>query len=162
MSAAVALMFMCASPAMLAQAPRYNNGGMPGLVVAGSENYQQLPEKARKFVEKHFKDSNVAKCEKYFAKGKYEVELTNGIDIEFDAQGTVTEIDAPDRAYIASSIVKDILPHKAFSRLEKEGLSQTVESVEFKKGKVYEVDVNIPGPDTYVFDINGEFLMIED
>lgn len=37
-----------------------------------------------------------------------------------------------------------------------------VESVEFNRGKVYEVELNIPGPDTYVFDLNGVFLAIED
>ncbi|WP_438589149.1 hypothetical protein [Duncaniella dubosii] len=32
------------------------------------------PKKAQAFIEKHFKDAGVMKCEKYFAKGKYEVE----------------------------------------------------------------------------------------
>ncbi|MDE7145216.1 MAG: hypothetical protein K2O30_03590, partial [Duncaniella sp.] len=62
----------------------------PGVVMAGSQNYSQLPGKARHFIEKHFKDVGVAKCEKFFARGEYEVELVNGIDIEFNLKGDIT------------------------------------------------------------------------
>lgn len=134
----------------------------PGLAIAGSQNYSQLPEKARHFISKHFKDLNIQKCEKFFAKGEYEVELSNGLDIEFNLDGAVTEIDAPDNMFLPVSAVKEVLPHKSFSRLEKAGLTTKVESIEFKKGKAYEVEIGIPDPDTFIFDINGEFVAIED
>lgn len=134
----------------------------PGLVMAGSQNYSQLPDNAKKFIEKHFKSVGVQKCEKFFAKGEYEVELNNGIDLEFNLKGEITEIDAPDNTFLPIAVVKDILPHKSLARLEKDGLTSKVESIEFKKGKVYEVEIGIQDPDTFIFDINGEFIAIED
>lgn len=137
-------------------------GANPGIVLSGSQNAANLPEKAKKFIDKHFKGVSVAKCEQYFAKGKYEVELANGVDIEFNTKGDVIEVDAPDNYYLASAIAKELLHDSAFYRLEKEGLLNKVESIEFKRGRVVEVSVDIPDPDTYVFDINGTFIAIED
>ena len=142
-------------------APQLNNG-MPGIAMSGSQNYSKIPEKARKFVDKHFKGVSVSKCEQYFAKGKYEVELSDGTDIEFDSNGNVLEIDARDNSYLAPAVVKDLLHHKAYSHLEKKGLAGKVESIEFRKGKAVEVEVGVPDPDTFIFDINGNFLVVED
>ncbi len=144
-----------------AQAPYYN-GGNPGIVTAASQDASQLPEKATKFIDKHFKNVGISKCEKYFAKGKYEVELVNGIDLEFDSKGNILEIDAPGNTVLPATVVKDIIPSKAYERLSNDGFSAMVESIEFNRGKVYEIELNIPGPDTFVFDINGVFLAIED
>lgn len=138
------------------------NNTAPGIVVAGSQNADNLPKKAKQFINKHFKGVGVAKCEQYFDQGKYEVELANGVDIEFDAKGEVLEVDAPDNAYLAPSVAKDLLHDSAFSRLEKAGLIGKVESIEFKKGRAVEVEVDVPGPDTYVFDINGLFITVQD
>ena len=134
----------------------------PGIAISGSQNYNKLPNKAKHFITKHFKNFGVQKCEKYFAKEEYEVELTNGIDIEFNLNGDVTEIDAPNDSFLSVDVVKDILPHKSYTRLEKDGLNSKVEPIEFKKGKVYEVEIDIQDPDTFIFDINGEFIAIED
>lgn len=161
MSVAASLAILFGAATAVAQAP-INTGGNPGIVMAGSQNYSQLPEKARHFIEKHFKDVGVRSCEKYFAKGKYEVELANGIDIDFDSKGNVIEVDAPGNTMLSTEVVKELLPSKAYDRLVKDGFGSMVESVEFNRGKVYEVELNVPSPDTYVFDINGVFLAIED
>lgn len=137
-------------------------GGNPGIVMSGSQNYDKIPRKAKHFIDKHFKGVAVSKCEQYFAKGKYEVELANGVDIEFNTNGDVIEVDAPDNTYLAQAVVKDLLHRSAYSRLEKDGLASKVESVELKKGKAVEVEIDIPDPDTYIFDINGNFIAIED
>lgn len=144
-----------------AQAPRLN-GSNPGIVMAGSQNYESIPSKAKHFVEKHFKGVGITKCEQYFAKGKYEVELSNGVDIEFNTKGEVTEVDAPDNAFLPTSVVRDLLHRSAYSHLEKDGLEAKVESIEFKKGKAVEVEVSIPDPDTFIFDIDGNFIAIQD
>lgn len=141
---------------------QYNNGGNPGIAIAGSATSSQLPDKAKSFIKKHFKDVGMRCCENYYAKGKIEVELNNGVDLEFDTKGQIVEIDAPDNMLLSSTVVKEILPHKAYSRLEKDGLINSVESIEFSKGKVYEVDLNIPDPDTYLFTPEGIFIAIED
>lgn len=145
-----------------AQGASQVNNGMPGIVLAGSQNYSKIPAKARKFVDKHFKGVTVSKCEQYYAKGKYEVELANGVDIDFNNAGDVIEIDAPDNSYLAPSVVKELLHRSAYSHLEKQGLAGTVESIEFRKGKAVEVEVGIEGPDTFIFDIDGNFIAIED
>lgn len=157
--ASLAILFGAADA--VAQVPM-NYGGNPGIVMAGSADYSQLPKKAQAFIEKHFKNVGVRTCEKYYAKGKYEVELQNGVDLEFNTKGELIEVDAPDNSLLPIAVVKDVMPRKAYDRLEKDGYIGNVESIELNRGKVYEVELNIPGPDTYVFDINGLFLAIED
>lgn len=95
---------------MLAQQPRNIAGSIPGIALAASQNYQQLPEGARKFINRHFKNVGIASTERYFAKGTYEVELANGIDIEFDNKGTVREINAPTPWYSPQKLSKTFFP----------------------------------------------------
>lgn len=159
-AAAISAIAFAAFPAA-AQAPAQYDSN-PGIVMSGSQNYNKIPQKAKHFIDKHFKGVAVSKCEQYFAKGKYEVELANGVDIEFNTKGDVIEVDAPDNTFLATAVVKDLLHHSAYSRLEKDGLASKVESIEFKKGKAVEVEIGIPDPDTYIFDINGNFIAIED
>lgn len=158
--AITALAITISVPSFMAEA-QYLNGG-PGIAIAGSADVSQLPDKAKSFMKKHFKDVGARTCEQYFAKGKYEVELTNGIDLEFNTKGEIIEVDAPDCTVLPAALVKEILPHKAYSRLEKDGFVNNVESIEFDKGKVYEVELNISDPDTYVFNPEGIFIAIED
>lgn len=160
---AASAFILCAAPSIKAgeQQPRYVGG--PGIVMAGSQNYSKLPKAARSFIEKHFKGVKVTKCEQYFAKNKYEVELANGIDIEFDNSGKVIEIDAPDNSTLAPTVVKEVIHGNAYKRLAKDGLTKNVESVEYdKRGRVVEIEVSIPEPDVYVFDLNGNFIAISD
>lgn len=158
--AITALAITISVPSFMVEA-QYLNGG-PGIAIAGSADVSQLPDKAKSFMKKHFKDVGVRTCEQYFAKGKYEVELTNGIDLEFNTKGEIIEVDAPHCTVLPAALVKEILPHKAYSRLEKDGFVNNVESIEFDKGKVYEVELNISDPDTYVFNPEGIFIAIED
>lgn len=162
LSLASAAVIMLAGAPVTAQAEPQINNGMPGIVMAGSQNYNKIPEKARKFVDKHFKGTAVSKCEQYFAKGQYEVELANGVDIDFNRKGEVLEIDAPDNTSLAQSVVKDLLHHGAYNRLVKDGYANKVESIEFRKGRAVEVEIGIEGPDTYIFDLNGTLIAIED
>lgn len=157
--ASCAMFFTAAG--MSAQVPNLN-GSNPGIAIAGSQNINQIPEKAKVFIEKHFKNVGIKTCERYFAKGKYEVELTDGIDLEFDMEGNLVEIDAPDNTLLPVTVVKEVMPPKAYERLEKDGYSAMVESIELNNGKVYEVELNLAGPDTYIFDIDGVFIAIED
>ncbi len=157
--ASCAMFFTAAG--MSAQVPNLN-GSNPGIAIAGSQNINQIPEKAKAFIEKHFKNVGIKTCERYFAKGKYEVELTDGIDLEFDMEGNLVEIDAPDNTLLPVTVVKEVMPAKAYERLEKDGYSAMVESIELNNGKVYEVELNLAGPDTYIFDIDGVFIAIED
>lgn len=149
------------------QAAAQNNAryqGGPGIVVSGSSNRAaNLPAKAKAFLNKHFKGVQVVKCENFFTRGESDVELSNGIDIEFNKQGRVMEIDAPDNSYLPTAVVKDLVHTNAYRRLEKDGLAARVESIDFdKRGRTVEIEVGIEEPDIYVFDINGNFIAIAD
>lgn len=37
-----------------------------------------------------------------------------------------------------------------------------VEGIEYSRGRVVEIDLAVKGPDTVVFDLDGNFLVIED
>lgn len=144
-----------------AKPPRYNAG--PGIAMAGSQYYSSLPADARSFIDRHYKGVTVVKCEKYFAKGKYEVELANGVDIDFNAKGKVLEIDAPDGRVLAASVVKDLIHSKSYKYLEEAGMTGNVEAIDLdNRGRVVEVELSIPEPDVYVFDIDGNFIAISD
>lgn len=160
--AAIAAALIIGGAAAVEAQVRMPMGG-PGIVMSGSQNYSSLPKSARSFIEKHFKGISVIKCEQYFAKNKYEVELSNGVDIDFDKTGKVIEIDAPDNTVLPKAVVKEVLSAKAYMRLEKEGLAGNVESIEFdRRKKNIEVELSIPDPDTYLFDIDGTFIALTD
>lgn len=160
--AAVAAALIIGGAAAVEAQVRMPMGG-PGIVMSGSQNYSSLPKSARSFIEKHFKGITVTKCEQYFAKNKYEVELANGVDIDFDNAGKVIEIDAPDNNVLPKTVVKDVLSGKAYKRLEKDGLAGNVESIELdSRKKNIEVEISIPDPDTYVFGIDGTFIALTD
>lgn len=135
---------------------------MPGIVMAGSYDVNKLPEAAHKFLTRHFGALKVVKCEQYFAKGQVEVELSNGVDVDFDMKGNVLEVDAPDGTYLPDALVRELIHKDAYDRLMKDGYAHRVESIEYKNNKAVEVSVDRPDPDTYIFDLNGILLVMED
>ena len=58
--------------------------------------FDNIPAKSRKFLQKNCDGHAIVKCEKQFASGDYEISLADGIAMEFDAKGNMTEIEAPD------------------------------------------------------------------
>lgn len=134
----------------------------PGIVMAGSTDVASLPEAAKNFLDKHFKGVAVKECEKKFVNGGFDVELAGGIDVDFNSRGEVIEIDAPDRAVLPADVVKDVVPEKTFKHLQENGLASKVESIKYKNGKVIEIETVVVDPDTFIFDLNGNFLMIDD
>lgn len=134
----------------------------PGIVVSGSSNYSQVPAKAKAFVDKHFKKIAIRSCEKNFIKGTYDVDLDNGVEIVFDKNGCVIEIEAAENSVLPVAVVKDVMHSKAFSHLEKAGMAGKVESIEFNKKKVCSVELQTGNPDTYLYDVNGVFIAIVD
>lgn len=163
--AALAALAILAAPTVQAQRPGAIpniQGSNPGIVMSGSANYNKYPQSAKNFINKFFKGVPVAKAERFFARHSYEVELANGVDIEFDMKGNVKEIDAPDNTYLAENVVKEVLPAKSYKQLKAKGMAGLVESIDFHRGKVVKVELGIPSPDTFVFDIDGNFLVIED
>ncbi|MBD5249926.1 MAG: hypothetical protein HDS56_01955 [Barnesiella sp.] len=134
----------------------------PGIVLAGSYDKTKLPKEAQEFITKYFPGTTVTKCEQYFAKGKISVELNSGVDIDFDTNGNPIEVEAPDHATLSRDVVKRLLHDTAFARLIADGYVDRVESIEIKRGRVVEVSIDKRNPDTYIFDVNGLFIALED
>lgn len=153
-SIVVAAMLGMAAPGVVAQ--------NPGIVMAGSTDAASLPDGAKKFLDKHFKGVAVKECEKEYVSGEFEVKLVGGVEVDFNARGEVVEIDAPDRGVLPTEVVKDVVPHKTYKHLQENGLASKVESVKYKDGKVIEIETVVVDPDTFIFDIGGNLLMIED
>ncbi len=84
----------------------------------------------------------------------YDVKLANGVDMDFNVAGQLTSIEASDDAApLSEKVVKDVLPSKAFKELKKLHLQKNVEEIEFKNGRVYEIDTRTVSENEYSFDI---------
>lgn len=78
-----------------------------------------LPKVSQEFIAKHFGSNvKVREFERDAEDNTYSVELRNGYEFEFDVQGALVEVSAPDRKDIAIDIVKDILPANAVNYLD--------------------------------------------
>lgn len=69
--------------------------------------YNQLPNKAKQFLSEHFKGIGIAYAEQ--DRDSYEVNLENGIEIEFDRKGEWESVDAKYAPLPTSFIPKAIL-----------------------------------------------------
>lgn len=131
-----------------------------GPVVCGSVQTSNLPDKAMKFIHKHFSNATIASAQKDYAEDEYDVILSNGIKVEFTAKGDFKEIDAPGQSSLPETVVKSVVPDKTYKELTKRGLAQVVESIEYSK-KGYEVDFNHPTIDKANFSSSGSFINLE-
>ncbi len=106
-------------------------------------SYSELPGKAKSFMEKHF-GANVKAYEIEYenASGIYAVELRNGYDIKFNAEGGVIEIDSPDRKDMEEAIVKDLLPVKAINYLVEQRILDDVEEIKIRRDGSFFVEID--------------------
>lgn len=141
--------------------PRYINTN-PGILLSGSCDVSALPEAATAFLTKHFKGVAVKKCTHEFAEAIYKVKLVNGVEIEFGNDGKVVEIESAKRQCLSEALVKEVVPAKTYKYLKDNKVADDVESIEYSRGRVVEIDLAIKGPDTMIFDIDGNFLVITD
>lgn len=130
-----------------------------GQVVAGSVDTTALPETAKKFIGKHFGGIAIVECEKGFLSGKFDVELADDTDLEFDSKGQLLEIDAGNGAMLSAAVLKDILPAKAYVELEKRGELNLVESVK-RVSRGFKVELEKAGPDEITFSTDGTLVSI--
>lgn len=152
---ALAAAAMMLPVAAAAQSQSYGN--MPGIAVSGSTSQANLPELAKEFLNKHYKNVSVSKVEREFIDNSYDVDLANGVEIEFNAAGQLTSIDTSDNsAPLSENVVKDILPHKAYKELKKMHQEKNVDEIEFNNGRLYEVSTRSVHEDKYSYDIQEE------
>lgn len=140
-------------------APVYYGGVGP--VIAGSVDMTQVPKGAHDFLKKHFKEYPVTMCEKEFDDNTYEVELSNGIDIEFDSRGEWMEVEAGRSRVLPQNIVKKLVPDRAYKELLGRNVATQVESVKrYRDG--YKVELKNAKYDDYRFAHDGKLLSITD
>lgn len=111
----------------------------------------ELPKEAKLFINKHYNGASIYECE--IDNKEYNVELSNGVDLEFNSKGKLIKIDA-DHGVIAQSVLKSILPAKAMQYLTKEGLADRVDEVQFRR-KTIVVDINNSRDHEIRFNLDG-------
>ncbi|MDO5105446.1 PepSY-like domain-containing protein [Capnocytophaga sp.] len=113
---------------------------------------KNLPEVAQSFVSKYFK-ANIVKTE-IESNGSYSVDLSNGVEIDFDANGNWTKVDARDRdALVDKATSMDFIPQSILTHVAKNHPNNPINSIE-KTKTGYEVElVGVEG-DLH-FDVNG-------
>lgn len=90
---------------------------------------KQLPDEAQHFVNKHFKDVQVAYATMDGSMMKsYEVGFVNGGKVDFDGKGRWTEIEMPN-----SVVPATLIPMEIMSYVSKNHPQQMVTSLERKK-----------------------------
>lgn len=121
----------------------------------------KLPVEAKAFIKQHFSNTTIAKYEKKFWSNSYEIELSDGTDIDFDSKGKCTGVEAPGRTVLAQSLVTSMLPNAAVKTLADKNLMDSIEEIEYNPSKGYKVDVRHDTIDDYLFTASGELIKIE-
>lgn len=114
-----------------AQMPVLNTGVGPA--IAGSYNPNNLPERALKFVRDYYGSHYAKSCEKDYDTENYDLTMTDGTEIEFDYQGKVMEIEAPDNSVISTDAVKKIVPRDVYKKLAELGVTDQIEKIDREK-----------------------------
>ncbi len=130
-----------------------------GPVVAGSVTYNDLPSKARKFLERNCDGHAVVKLDKQYASGSYNLLLADGIDINFDSKGNVTAIEAPEGYCLAPNLLKAVVPGKLFHLLDHNGFKESVSAMHRDRAG-YRLDIADPVFDHISYQSAGVLTMI--
>lgn len=121
-------------------------------------NVDNLPAKAQAFIKKHYAKETIRDCEQDGS--HYEVELKNGVDMEFSAKGDLIRIDA-GRKSLSVSLLKEILPPKAYDELKSRNEIENVEEVELRGAGIKVELRKMLGDDEYRFDKDGNLLYVD-
>ena len=111
----------------------------------------ELPGEAKAVINKHYAGATIYECE--IDDLDYNVELSNGVDLEFNSKGKLIKIDA-DHGVIAQSVLKAILPAKAMQYLSGQGLADRVDEVQFRRNTIV-VDLNNSRDHEIRFNLDG-------
>lgn len=123
-------------------------------------NYEELPQTTQDFIESHFPSVAIKSAEREkdllnFGNGElYEVELANGIKMDFNKAGNLTEIDSHNGEQIPEGVISE----KISAYVSENYKNAHIVGWE-SKGKKEEVELS---DDTELeFDINGKFLRVD-
>lgn len=136
--------------------------GGPGIVTKESATPDQLPAAAQNFLQTYYSRVMVGPISRNVIKNTYSVELGNGVNITFNSNGKVVDIQSPGTEPLYSQAVKAVLPAKAYKHLEDAGLLEEVTGIKDATGKGLRVMLLNNMPPEMLFDIDGLFVIIDD
>lgn len=115
----------------------------------------QLPANAQKFIKEHFQGATVtsAKLDKEMFDTDYETVLSNGVKINFDANGNWDEIES------RTAVPTTVIPKNIATYLSANYKGQNVIQIDKKKAGY---DIELSNGTELEFDANGRFLRIDD
>lgn len=115
----------------------------------------QLPATAQNFIKQHFKGQTVAaaKLDKEMFDTDYETILSNGVKINFDANGNWDEIES--KGALPSSVIPATINNYIAANYK----GQNVIQIDKKKAGY---DIELSNGTELEFDANGKFLRIDD
>ncbi|HET8839315.1 MAG TPA: PepSY-like domain-containing protein [Flavobacteriaceae bacterium] len=123
-------------------------------------NMRELPETTQEFVKKHFPNEKIKSAEREkdlmnFGNGEmYEVELENGIKMDFNEAGDLTEIESNDGV----AIPKEALPETIYSYVEKNYPDAKIVNWE---ADTNDQEVELSDGTDLEFDTNGKFMKVD-
>ncbi|GET45189.1 PepSY-like domain-containing protein [Capnocytophaga felis] len=116
--------------------------------------YNNLPATAQSFVSKYFSNANVVRTENE-SNGTYSVDLSNGVEVDFDANGNWTKVDARDGQNLSALVTSmEFIPQSIITHVTKTYPNNAINSIE-KKRTGYEVEL-VGIKDDIHFDANGQ------
>lgn len=118
---------------------------------------KELPSAAQSFITNNFsgqKVSSVIKEVEYKMKTEYEVYFENRMKVEFDGDGNWKEVDGKK-----TEIPTGFIPAPIVNYVKKNFPTEKITQIEKKRSK-YEIDLS--NGLELVFDLNGNFLKIDD
>lgn len=125
-----------------------------GAVMAQTDK-SELPQRSTDFIDQHFASERIAEIDiddnwyNMSDSETYEVEFENGVELDFNKKGEITEIETEDGAMIPTSV----FPESVRSSLEREYPDAEVVAWEREK-KGHEVELK-DGTELW-FDTNGK------
>lgn len=132
-----------------------------GPVISGSVAYENVPSKARKFLQKYCDGHAIVKCEKEYTSGDYKISLAVGIDMEFDAKGNMVAINAPDGYSLSPMLLRAVVPGKLYHLLDHNGFKESVEGMHHDNAG-YRLKVADPVFNAVCYDSSGVLTLVVD
>ena len=128
-----------------------------GPVLDGSVSPKELPAPALAFIEENFPNADIATCTRDYSDGEFDVDLTDGTDLEFDHQGNWIEVEAGQMRRLSAMLVKKLIPANAYKELERRKMTTEVESVKRSKDG-FKVELREVKYADYRFSSDGRLL----
>ncbi len=130
-----------------------------GPAVAEGVDVDKLPERARDFIGRHIRDCEVSYVDKEFDSGIYEVYMTDGIEVDFNARGDFQEIEAPVGYVLTKSLVRELIPAKSYKELiEMDCINNVAAIIVDSNG--YNIDFAGVDLDSALFDMTGKLVAL--